>query len=151
MKGNQMKNQDEKINQLLKVVEKRKEEIAKDEALIQGRWLTNCMYSLEGKPVHLHTVKDETVLMEVLADVVIYSEALSKSAEILGLANSNNALIKGYTYYQWESDIKKQLATLQLRSKKAKLAEVEAKLNALVSPEMRASKELASIEQYLQD
>lgn len=144
-----MTSQDSRIDKLLEVVAAQKAEIAKDEVVIQGKWRTNCMYPLHGKPVHLHAVKKETELAEVLADVIVRAEAFSKASSILGLAEKVEQRIFGYTYSEWEIDIKKQLASLQIRSKNAKLATMEESLKALMSPERKAVQALEAIEKEL--
>lgn len=144
-----MTSQDSRIDKLLEVVAAQKAEIAKDEAVIQGKWRTNCMYPLHGKPVHLHAVKKEAELAEVLADVIIRADAFSKASSILGLAEKVEYRIFGYTYLEWEADIKKQLTALQIRSKNVKLAAMEETLKALMSPERKAVRELDAIEKEL--
>lgn len=56
----------------------------------------------------------------------------------------------GYAIDDWIADIKTRLNKIQIKSKKDALAALEARLDKIISPELRAEMELAAIEAELQ-
>lgn len=56
----------------------------------------------------------------------------------------------GYSLEDWESDFKTKIAKIEVLKKKAELADLETRLDKLVSPERKAELELQAIAKALE-
>lgn len=134
---------DKKVQELFDVVLKKKQEIAK---LEKPNYITNMSITMEGNTYNLHTV-DVIKLIEVLAYLSV------KQTSFEEIAYSLNLKVKfkygGFTYSDWESDIKQKIDILQINVRKKELNELESRLGSLISPELKRQMELQEIEKLL--
>lgn len=137
---------DERIQALLKKVEEKKAKIKKGE---RPSWKTNCSFRWRnGDTTNLQVVADAAQLTSILAEVILERDAFTKAAEVLGTP-SDSFLFRNFSYEDWESDIKTRLETLNLTRSRNELKFLEDKLNTLMSPELKAQRELEEIEKLL--
>jgi len=130
---------------LLKTIQAQKAEIS---SIQRANWQTSCSYKINGHTVNLQVVTDVSKLVRVAADVIFAKEFHHKSCRELGL-DITDTIIDGYSADQWLEDCKTRLARLQLSQKKARLQQMEDKVNTLISPEKRAALELQAIAKEL--
>jgi hypothetical protein len=145
-------NIDSKITELFEVLNKKKLEVEAAEDTSKKKWLTNCsLPSIFGntQPINIQT-QTESALVELLADLLIHDEYLKKSAELLGCKSTNGAW-GGFPIADWIEDFKTRAAKIQLASKKSELAQLEKRLDAIVSVEQRREMELKAIMESLED
>lgn len=142
------KKTDQKTLDLIKEVKKQKAEIAK---LERPNWKTNCNFSyseanLNGA-VNLHVqnnVKELICIAAFLCDKErSYNEAVNQLG--LGVENAPQFTWMSFTVADWIEDIKTRIAKIQIATKKKKLELLESRLNAIISPELRAEMELEAI------
>lgn len=135
---------DDKILGLFNVVAKQKEAVAAAELETKKSWITNCSLVIDDKqPVNIQTAS-EKVLIKSLSYLIWHEEYVKKAAELLGVDKANVS-IDQWSVDDWVADFKKRLAIIQISAKKRKLAELEERLNLIVSPEQRRALELANI------
>ena len=141
-------NIDAKIKDLFDVLNKQKIEVEQAEAETKQSWRTNCAYPKNDgvPPINIQTAS-ELMLVDILAEMLRESDYNSKAADMLGISLGTPAK---YTLDDWIADFKKRIAILNLRAKKDKLAVLEKRLNAIVSPEQRRAMELAAITESLE-
>lgn len=144
---------DEIDNKILKYQQKlvdAKAELAADERLIERTWETNQSYIRigSGQPTNLNTSSLDTIV-SLLADLVIVRDSIKQSRELLGLTGDFN--IQGYSFEAWLNDFKRRVAIIQVKSRKDKVAKLEAALNELMSPEARRLQQFKAIESELDD
>lgn len=135
---------DEKIEQLQKLIQVKKSEIAKAE---KPKWETNCSYSLNGERINIQTVQDVDTLVIILSDISGRGMLYDESASVLGV----NSIFKisGFTANEWITDLKTRVNKIQISKKKTELAQAEAVLETLLSPDAKADKQLKEIEKML--
>lgn len=133
---------DDKINELFKVLQKQKEDVAKVEKSAKKSWITNCTFRHNGDQVNIQTAQLDSI-HKLATTLLMIQEFSDKAADKLKISPSKE--FAGYTYDDWFADFEKRIAILSLNAKKAKLAELEKRLDGIVSPEQRRQKELEAI------
>lgn len=133
-----MNENDKKILQL-------KDEIKKKNALIKKTKfnpITNCVLILHGSNYNLNVIPIDTILY-LMASLNALKIALKEIApeEELNLGN--------YSVDEWLTDLKSRLQVLQISKEIKKLAELEAKLQLLLTNETQVSLALKDIEDNL--
>lgn len=137
---------DAKILQMIKVVEVKKADLAKTKEQSSNKWITNCSFQLvfgaPGTNVNLNTA-NESLIREVVKAVVLHQDLEQRVTEILG--KSETSRIQGFTPEQWIADCKTRLAKIQISAKTQHLEDLESRLNAVVSPDLRRQMELDAL------
>lgn len=142
---------DDKVIKLMADVKRRKEEIAEAE---KPNFTTNMSFSFvpgESRPMNLRVEKSVAKLVEIAGFLVSQQVLFANGAKVLGLTSQETPefLWDGFRPEDWLKDIKTLLNKLQITNKKKQLAALEARLDKIVSPELRAEMELAEIEKEL--
>ncbi len=142
------KKTDEKTLKLIAEVRRRKEEIAEAE---KPNYTTNMSFSFNegGRPVNLHVEKSVAKLISIAAFLMRQESDYSAAAESLKIGDAPDFMWEGFSVADWMRDIKTRTNKVQLASRRKQLATMEARLDKIVSPELRAKMELAQIEQEL--
>jgi hypothetical protein len=138
---------DKKVQQLIEIAKKKKEAIAKTE---KAKYLTNCNFRTNpdvSQGTNLHTVTSPRKLVDMLSFLIDKKGSFEKAAETLGYEGKFEWL--GFTFEEWEADIKTKLDKINLKAEKKKLEELESRLDKLVSKEVREQMELEAIEREL--
>ena len=97
-----------------------------------------------GTSIDIMTARDERKLVEILVFLKDRSERYPAACEELGVAAEFKWL--GFTYDEWKQDLKTRVSVLQIAKRKAELKELEARVNAVMTPELRAELELKALE-----
>jgi hypothetical protein len=134
-------NVDKKTLELIKQVNKQKSEIAK---LDRPNWLTNCSVEINGKHTNIHVEASIPKLVEIAGFLLGQEESFQKASDFLELEPSKY-LWNGYAVSEWLTDIKSRIAKIRIGEKRKKLELLESRLNAIISPELRAHLELEAI------
>jgi hypothetical protein len=137
------KTKDELIKELLGVVDSKKMEIAKAE---KPSWETNCSFSPTGNASDRKNIQVETdvdFFVDSLAGLMMKREFHAKAQQTLGVKTEFKH--QSFTFEQWEADFKTRLSKIKISEKKKELADLEARLNKLVSKEERERLELESL------
>lgn len=144
------KKTDQKTLDLIKEVAKQKAEISKAE---RPNWKTNCAFTyIEGNlngATNLHVQSNVKELISIAGFLLEKAEAYGKAASALGLNSPPSFTWSGFSVDDWLEDIRTRINKLQIASKKEKLEKLEFRLNAIISPELRAEMELAAIQSDL--
>jgi len=139
---------DERIQKLFNVIEKKRGEI---ESIKNEAYDTNASFSFTGdkatNQINLNTVNDVGVLVKMLGFLINQNAAYSEAAKTLGADTKFDW--QGYSFKEWEHDIKLRANRVLIKKKKDELTKMESQLDALVSPEMKRELELAAIEAQL--
>lgn len=145
-----VKKTDKSTLALLAEIKRQKAEIANAE---RPNWKTNCSFSYTGSQsnaINLHVATDLMELARIVAFLRRTEKDLVEAYAELGIAPECVALKwNGYIVQDWVDDIKARIDKIQIASKKAKLAKLESRLNAIISPELRAQMELEAIAEEL--
>lgn len=114
-------------------------------------WETSGMFGYTTNSLHdridIRAQTDERKLIEILAFLIDRKEKYEKAAEILGSNHKFTWL--GFTVDEWEKDLKLRVDQLNIDKKNKELSDIDARLNALITPELRAQMELESIQELL--
>jgi hypothetical protein len=136
---------DQRTLNLIKEVNRQKNEISQAE---RPSWITNCSFSYsEGRQndqINLHVESKVQTLILIAAFLSEKSRTYYEAAGQLGV-DAPQFTWSGYSVNDWLSDIKSRINEIQIASKRKKLEALEARLNAIVSPELRAEMESEAI------
>lgn len=142
------KNIDEKIEDLFLVLQTQKKEVEQAEKDIKRNWLTSCSLSLPSRNKDFNIqVENEKNLKSALVELLMIQEYSQKAEQILGLYPNNEYF--GYIFDEWIADFKKQIAKINIKAKKEKLAILEKRLTGIFSPEKIREMELEAIDNSL--
>jgi hypothetical protein len=144
------KTTDEKVRELFNSVQEKKLAIEKAE---RPCWLTGGNFGFSANSAHdrtdLRTVGDIRKIVEMYAFLIDRKEKSENAAKELGVDYKFTWL--GFTVDEWKNDFQTRVNQISIQEKRRDLAEIESRLNAIISPELRAQMELEAISQLLKD
>ncbi len=140
------KDQDKTVLLLIDKVSEKKKQI---QSAQNPQWQTNCLLTVDGSNVNLRTIQTAKELVLLAAKVKI--QEMGYNAAIDELGGSADFEYQGYSTDQWMSDFYTRLNKLNVDKEKRNLAKLEQRLDAIISPELRAKMELEAIERELED
>jgi hypothetical protein len=139
---------DEKIASLLEKVSVKRKELDNLKKIKDDKWATNCSIPLSGRtPVNIQTASEDTIV-SIVTELLVLRDYVGQAADELGITTSTYKHA-GYKIDAWIQDCKKRIAVINYNTKQAEFDTIEASLNSLVSPELRAKMVLAEIEKNL--
>lgn len=143
-------NKDETTLLLIEEINKRKQEIAK---ATRPNWLTNCTFSYDEfnlvNAINLHVESSIPKLISIVAHLLNKQNSFNEAATLLGISDLNFKW-HGFKVDDWIEDIKTRIVKLQIKTKEDKLRKLEERLNAIISPELKAQMELEQIMKELE-
>jgi hypothetical protein len=139
---------DEKVKALFASVQEKKIAIEKAERPV---WMTGGQFSYSANSAHdrinIQTITDVRKIVEVLAFLIDRKEKSENAAKELGV--DYNFTWLGFTVPEWKNDLQTRVNQISIQEKRKELAEIEARLNAIISPELKAQMELEAISALL--
>ena len=137
---------DQKTLALIKKLQEKREAIAKAE---KPNWKTSCTISLDtGTNVHnkvnIATVRDTSVLIDILAFLVAKQMAWSIASEAL-TGKELPFKWQSYSVEDWQADLETRATKIDLEARRKECDVLEARLNGIISPELRAEIELEEL------
>ena len=84
----------------------------------------------------------------MLAFIIDRKEKSENAAKELGVDYKFTWL--GFTVDEWKNDFQTRVNQISISEKRKELAEIEARLNAIISPELKAQMELEAISALLE-
>ena len=138
---------DEVIKNLLDKLLIQKAEVSKAERPV---YITGGQFRYSesiGNTIDIMTVRDSRKLVEILAFLKDREKSFNEAKEELGVNVDFTWL--GVSVEDWTRDLKTSLSVLNITATRKKLADLEERLNKLVSPEMRTQMEIDAIEAEL--
>lgn len=142
---------DSKTLELIKEVNRQKSEITKAE---KPNWITTCTFSYtqgangSASATNLHVETDIRNLVCIASFLMDKERSYNEAATKLGV-EAPAFVWQGFSVKDWTEDIKMRINKIQIASKRKKLEALEARLNTIISPELRAHMELEAIESEL--
>lgn len=137
-------NMDQKVLDLFRAVQAKKETVAKAS---KPSWATSCEFGFTPSSAHDRTdirkIKEPRKLVEMLAFLNERHDGYAKAAGELGVDVAFTWL--GFSLSEWKEDLKTQTDILTLQAKRKELADLEAKLNTLLSPEQKRQLEFEAL------
>lgn len=135
---------------LINRIQQKKLQIASVE---RAQWVTHCLFSVEGDTINLQIETSVLTLVSIAAALLEKEASYNRAAVVLFPADPETGFFNEYPTFSWGSskvsewmaDIKLRIGQLQVDSEKKKLAELEVRLNKIISPELRAKMELEAI------
>lgn len=139
------KNTDQVVVKLIEEVTKRKAEI---KSLERPSYKTNMAFSeREGElkdTVNLNVESSVAKLVSIAGFILAKELAFETAIEKLGLERIAFRW-NGFSSEHWLADIQTRIAKINVSTKRKKLEELEARLDKIISPELKAQMELDSI------
>ena len=136
---------DDAALELLRDIARRKADIAQAE---RSSWKTNGQYSYSGTTLNLHVAGadgDVTQLVLIGGQLLRLDGDFELAATTLGVEKPPALKIGGYVVSDWLADVRTRISKVQLKAKKEKLEKLEARANAILTPEMKARLELEAL------
>lgn len=131
------------VQELFNIVQAQKAEISKAE---KPNWVTNCSFGYDrvtSNRINIRTISNVDELTHMLAFLIGMEKNFNEANKILGLETKFEWL--GFSIEDWANDIKMRVTQILLVIKKTRLELTEARLNKLVSKEVREQMELAEL------
>jgi hypothetical protein len=142
------KTTDTKVKELFDLVQSKKLAIEKAE---RPCWKTSGNFGYSANSAHdrtqIATVTDVRKLVEMYAFLMERKDKSENAANELGVDYKFTWL--GFTVEEWKDDFQTRVNQISIQEKRKELAEIEARLNALISPELKAQMELEAISKLL--
>jgi len=141
------KTADEIVQELVAIVNKKREEIQKAE---RPNWITNGSFKFakgSTDSFNLQTITDIDVFVNALSFLIDKEKSYKVACDTLGVDSKFDWF--GFSVEDWTSDFKTRITKIQLTQKKKELEIYEKELDELVSPEMRRAMKLEKITQGL--
>jgi capsule polysaccharide modification protein KpsS len=140
---------DKMVLDLFNTVKAKQKEIA---VLQKPQWVTSCTIGYNPEVVtdrmNIQTVSDINKLINLYGFLLFQVEYHNRACEAL------NVIIKfkwmGYTFQEWEKDIKTRINQIGVAAKKSELAVLEKRLDALITLDQRRVMELEAISKELE-
>jgi hypothetical protein len=144
MENTTVKTTDEKVKDLFNLVQTKKLAIQQAETPC---WKTSGNFGYSANSAHdrtdLKTVTDARKIVDMFAFLIDRQEKSEKAAEDLGVKYNFSWL--GFSVDEWKSDFLTRVNQISLTEKRKELATIEQRLNAIISPELKAQMELEAI------
>ena len=139
-------NIDSIVMDLLKKVEEKKQQIGNAE---RPSWITNCSFGFDpvsNYRVNIQVIRELSQLVEIHAFLSSKYYTFIESLKDLKLTEKEVPFTyMGFTFGQWESDIETRINQIRIKTKRDELSKLEARVNALISPEQLRAIELAKL------
>lgn len=137
---------DDRAARLIEIVNQKKAAIAQAE---RPTYLTNLSFSPSENGstdrINLNVITEPKHFVSILAVLREKENAFNSAANELGLSDVTFQW-QGYSVEDWKADLVTRLNKVQINKRKDELKVLEAKVNALISPEKRAQMELDALE-----
>lgn len=145
-----MKDTDKQIKELWDIVIAKKQDIQVAE---KPSWETNCVFSFQrggnlNNGFNIQTETDVANLLHAVSFLYQQRDYWDTARDVLDLPTIK-FVWNNYTIDEWVKDIKTRVNKLKIADKKKELNTLESRLNAIISPELRAELELAEIKKIL--
>ena len=144
------KTTDEKVRELFDSVQEKKLAIEKAE---RPCWLTSGNFGFSANSAHdrteVKTVTDVRKIVEMYSFLIDRKEKSENASKELGVDYKFTWL--GFSVDEWKSDFQTRVNQISIQEKRKELAEIEARLNAIISPELKAQMELEAISKLLEN
>jgi cell division protein FtsL len=142
-------NIDQAVMDLLVKVQQKKKEI--ENAKERPVWRTSCSFGKDPNSttdrVNIQVVKDPRKLIEIWAFLTSQQNSMLNAANDLGL--DFDGMWQNYTFAEWKRDLQTRAGQLRIEKKQKELDDLDARVNALVTPEQRRVMELSVLQQLL--
>lgn len=143
------KTTDELVLDLLKKVERKKNEIKA--AKKAPKWKTNLSIGRDSTTTHgrvnIMTRTDPNEIIDWYIFLMTKADNISKAAEELGLSTDLTWL--GFPIADWKDDLKTRAAQLSIDQKQKEMEALDKRVNKLVSPDQRREMELQALQELL--
>lgn len=143
------KTTDELVKELFDSVQEKKLAIEKAE---RPCWETSGNFGYSANSGHdrvnIQTVTDVRKLVEMYAFLIDREEKSEKAAKDLGVNYKFTWL--GFSVDEWKNDFQTRVDQISIQEKRKELSEIESRLNAIISPELKAQMELEAISKLLE-
>jgi len=145
------KSTDEAVLDLLVKVNEKRAEIKRKK--VRPQWKTNCTLgrdpdSSQGR-VNIQTVRDASKLIELYGFLLEREKLNSEAAKALDMEYDGRWC--GYTISEWQYDLKTRANQLGVEKQEKEVAELDKRVNKLVSPDQRREMELEALQSMLGD
>jgi hypothetical protein len=143
-----VKTTDEKVRELFDLVQSKKLVIEKAE---RPCWKTSGNFGYSANSAHdrttIATVTDVRKIVEMYAFIMDRKDKSESAAKDLGVEYNFTWL--GFSVDEWKEDFQTRVNQISVQEKRKELAELESRLNAIISPELKSQMELEAIAELL--
>ena len=140
---------DKMVLDLFNTVKAKQKEIA---VLQKPQWATSCTIGYNPDVVtdrvNIQTVTDVNRLIDLYAFLIMKMEYAKRATFLLAVTNKFKWM--GYTFEEWEQDIRTRINQIGVTAKKNELAVLEKRLDALITVDQRRVMELEAITKELE-
>lgn len=128
---------DERILELKKQIEERKNELGKQPRFTP---VTTCLFNREGCRVNIHTLTS----VKDINSLLVFFNTYAMSAKDLDI-DCAEVELDGFSVVDWMEDLKSKKAVVEYSAKKEQLTALEKKLDKLLSDDKKTELEIEAI------
>lgn len=139
---------DQKISEVISIVEKQKNVVIETELKSNRVWKTTGVINSFNIKLNLLTAK-EPAIVSTLAEILMLKEYHQKSAKLLNV--KHDFLIEGFEFEDWFNDFESRLNKIKLKNEKEKLSKLESRLKNIMSEDLKRTIELEEIIKELEE
>lgn len=125
-----------------KVILKLKEEIEEQKAALESvsksKYRTNLVLPITGNRINLNTLDKSQILVYI-------AQLANIRTGLVSLGISDEPDLGGFTIEDWVHDLRIKYGAVNRRNEEKRLSDLEDKLNALLSEDVKKDKELADV------
>jgi hypothetical protein len=142
-----MAKNDEKIKQLMGLVDEKKAKLGKKPATTLK---TNGVFKMfgDGRHTNINTINDMSLAVGIVKHLIMERKYIEEAEKLLGV-DSGETTWDGYDVDEWIFDIKTRVSIIQYNEEKRKLAKLEKSLQNLISEDAKTEMELDNIADLL--
>ena len=139
---------DKLVIDLLRKVEEKKEAIKNNKK--KPKWRTNCVWKSEFKNINIQTVTAISELVALAAHIDSLIKGVELGAKLLDVElEEDDKEMHGYPAFDWIEDLKTRTRMLLVAKQEEELADLDKRVNKLVTPEQRRAMELEALKDLL--
>lgn len=139
---------DEQVLALFNKVQAKKRKLSN---FSRVQWLTSCTIGYNPESVsdriNIQTVTDINKLVDVYAFLILKKEYWERACSTLNVKKEFKWM--GYSFPDWESDIKSRIELITMNAEKKELETLEERLNKLITTEQRRALELEELQKII--
>jgi len=144
---------DARVQNLMALARKASEDVKKTEEIADKEWVTNCAFSFHWNGSDVKNI--QTMSINDVFRAAQWLKLVEQAGELVDIGDEPVFAILTKSWQQakiadWEKDLKKRVARINLQEKKTKLKNIEDALSGLISTELRTRMELDRITKQLE-
>lgn len=131
---------DKQVEELLKTIEEKESSL---KTIPKKSFTTNCVFKYNGQSINLHTASKST-LIDITGVLIQHREMKDRACAALKI-KTEEFIWDGYSFESWLQDFRNRLDIIEYNEEKEKIKKLKAKVEGIVSEELKAKKTIEDV------